>query len=670
MSDINNQELENQTKDNKKDSNNSEINKSDVNETKIEQTATNQTQEKKKKKKFKTRTKIVLTAIVLFAIIILIIGRANYINIMEIGENYLDVFTKNLKYKLYIGIINFVLIFTSICITNGLIKKGLKKFFEEEKKEMPHLPNKSLALIGGLIAAIITPNIFLEKIILFTNSSQFGIADPIFNMDVGFYMFQAPLIGLILYYFLTISIILTAYVGIYYIVVFNIYFDGINGQTLKSNTFIKQLLFNVMIITIFISLIIIFNMQNIVLDRFLNLNDELETTIVGAGLIESTIKLWGYRILAVIIFVSVFFAIRYFKKDDSKRVIKSLAVVPIYLVALFFVTIGYNILFVNGSELDKQKSYITDNINFTRTAYNINIDETSLNDAKTITQKETEKNQDVIENIAIATEDIILNNLLQTQTNTGYYTYNRAKATYYNDHLIYIAPREINTTNTAYNSKAEGYTHGYGVVTTSASEIDENGNIVYISKDFDNKEIKEPRIYYGTEANSTIIISKDTEEFDYPKTTTQNATYKYEGKGGISLDLLDRIILALNEKNPSIAFADSSSKILLNRNIVERAKKIMPYLIYDENPYLVIGEDQNLYWVLDAYTISNEYPYSQKTKITNEENIREINYIRNSVKVIVNAYNGDINFYITDKTDPIIMVYNNMYSTIFNYSSN
>ena len=223
MSDINNQELENQTKDNKKDSNNSEINKSDVNETKIEQTATNQTQEKKKKKKFKTRTKIVLTAIVLFAIIILIIGRANYINIMEIGENYLDVFTKNLKYKLYIGIINFVLIFTSICITNGLIKKGLKKFFEEEKKEMPHLPNKSLALIGGLIAAIITPNIFLEKIILFTNSSQFGIADPIFNMDVGFYMFQAPLIGLILYYFLTISIILTAYVGIYYIVVFNIY---------------------------------------------------------------------------------------------------------------------------------------------------------------------------------------------------------------------------------------------------------------------------------------------------------------------------------------------------------------------------------------------------------------------------------------------------------------
>lgn len=124
-------------------------------------------------------------------------------------------------------------------------------------------------------------------------------------------------------------------------------------------------------------------------------------------------------------------------------------------------------------------------------------------------------------------------------------------------------------------------------------------------------------------------------------------------------------MLTLSERKLSILTAGDNSKILLNRNIVDRAKKIMPYLIYDEEPYLVIGDDNNLYWVLDAYTVSNEYPYSQRTRIEYENSMQDINYIRNSVKVIIDAYNGDTNFYITDKTDPVIMVYNNMYEGLF-----
>lgn len=123
--------------------------------------------------------------------------------------------------------------------------------------------------------------------------------------------------------------------------------------------------------------------------------------------------------------------------------------------------------------------------------------------------------------------------------------------------------------------------------------------------------------------------------------------------------------LAIKERKLGILTSNSDSKILLNRNILNRAKKVMPYLIYDENPYIVIGDNGKLYWVVDAYTVSNEYPYSQKTKISYENGTREINYIRNSVKVIVDAYNGEIDFYITDKTDPIIMVYNNMYKGLF-----
>lgn len=149
---------------------------------------------KKETKKIKTRTLLVIIVLAVFIIGSVIINRANYLETLEIGEEYGEVFLQNMKYKRNIAILNFMVVFCTVYITNGLIKKGLRKFFEEEKKEMPHLPNKSLALIFALVTSIIVSNMFLQKTILFVNASQFGITDPIFNMDVGFYMFNMPLI--------------------------------------------------------------------------------------------------------------------------------------------------------------------------------------------------------------------------------------------------------------------------------------------------------------------------------------------------------------------------------------------------------------------------------------------------------------------------------------------
>ena len=130
------------------------------------------------------------------------------------------------------------------------------------------------------------------------------------------------------------------------------------------------------------------------------------------------------------------------------------------------------------------------------------------------------------------------------------------------------------------------------------------------------------------------------------------------------------MILGINEGNIKLAFIDDESSILANRNIIERAKKIMPYLLYDEEPYLVVTDSGELVWVLDAYTTSNQYPYSQSTTIEQNDSKYTLNYIRNSIKVIVNAYNGTIDFYLTDRTDPIAMAYNNMYPTLFKDATN
>lgn len=270
----------------------------------------------------------------------------------------------------------------------------------------------------------------------------------------------------------------------------------------------------------------------------------------------------------------------------------------------------------------------------------------------------------MINNIPIITEDVARNDLLQRQTKTGYYTYNKAKASMYEGQLAYIAGRELDTRN-----EANEYTHGFGAVITSATETDETGNVKYISSNFENRNIIEPRIYYGTEKNRPIAVSNKIQEFDYPKTNTENTTYSYDGEGGITLNLIDRLCVAIKQGKLSLLLSGSDSKIMLNRNVIQRAEKIMPYLLYDEKPYLVIADDGKLYWVIDAYTTSNEFPYSQKTKIAYRNETMEINYIRNSVKVIINAFDGETKFYITDKTDPIAILYNKMYSTLFKDAS-
>ena len=235
------------------------------------------------------------------------------------------------------------------------------------------------------------------------------------------------------------------------------------------------------------------------------------------------------------------------------------------------------------------------------------------------------------------------------------------------DAVLYMSPREIVNKGNSYINSTYEYTHGYGVIATSATSTNQLGNLENYQKSFTENdiEISEPRIYFGLQTNETIVTnSKTKQEFDYPSSDKTNETNKYNGKAGLQLGFLDRMILALSQGDTKLAFSSdiqSDSKILINRNIIKRAKTIMPYLIYDDNPYLVITDDGKLVWVLDAYTTSNYYPYAQKTMA----NDKEINYIRNSVKVLIDAYDGTTKFYITDRTDPIVMAYRKAYANLF-----
>lgn len=634
-----------------------------------------------KKVKRKTRRKIVLAVLLVAILIIYIVERGEFLEIKEIGENYVSMFWQNVEYRGIIAVLNFVTIFTLVYTTTTRIKKGLKVFFDDEKKPMPKLPQKSIAFIVATLVTIFTTGMIMEKALPCFFNTQFVTTDPALGLDIGFFVFIWPFLEFITMYAIVAIIASTIYAAIYYLLVFNIYFDGISRESVKKSEILNQAFTNLKVLIVIFAILVLLETVNIGVQKFIILNnDESENySIFGAGITETTIRFWGYIILAVLMVVSVFKAIAEFKKGKTKRVITSILIVPVYLVLLLVVMLGFNLIFVNSNELDKEKTFIADNIRNTKKAYGIDIDEVIVQDGGTITQSAITENSETIKNIPIANPDTILKDLEGSQKNKGYYNFRSSQLELYSingkEQAVYVTPREIASSKGTYNNKTYEYTHGFGTIITSATTTTEAGNINHIQKAFDQTDevinVNEPRIYFGLETNDTVVTNSNSKkEFDYPTDDALNNTENvYDGDAGLEANFLDRLVLAIREKDAKLVFSGnvkSDSKILTNRNIIERAKTIMPYLTYDTNPYMVISNDGNLVWVLDAYTTSNEYPYSQRMMLENTGiTKKEINYIRNSVKVIIDAYSGDVTFYMTDKTDPIAMVYKKIYPDLF-----
>ena len=644
---------------------------------KIQTEAKNQTENTKKenRKRNLTRMLIIIAFIAVVLLISFISIRGSYLEYKELGEEYIPVFSTNLTYKIILVGINFIFLYIILYFTNRGIKKGLKPFFEKENKKMPKLLNKSLAFIIATIGSIYISTVSMQKILLFISNASFGMQDPIFNLDIGYYIFQKPVIEMILFYFVGMIIGLSIYMAVYYILVFNICFDGIEGKMLKESLFMKKILRNVKLLIVGIALTTVINTQNIIFGKILTIDGNIELT--GAGYTEANIKLWGYVIFSVIMVISVWIAIRNFKKGNTKNILKNLSVIPIYLLTLFLVMIIFDSIFVNSNELDKEKKYISDNIKNTKDAYGINIEEVNLENSGTITEEQVDTNKNVIENIPIITKDTVIKTLEDSQTNTGYYSYRNASLAKYDingqDKVVYIAPREITNAGRTYNNKTYEYTHGIGQIVVDATNATQTGTIEYVQKEITGKDNKinvtEPRIYFGLETNETIVTNTNNKkEYDYTDENGNDVTSTYAGQAGLRLNFLDKMILGIETGNINLAFStqvNNESKILINRNVVQRAKKALPYLMYEEEPYTVVTEEGRIVWVIDAYTTSNCYPYSQYTSIEHGGSKQRINYIRNSVKVLIDAYDGTISYYITDKTDPIAMAYKKVYPTIF-----
>ena len=615
------------------------------------------------------RRVLVILFVVIVAICMYISDRGIYLEYKELGENYLPIFKTNLLYKYAIMAINFVLIYVIMYIENKGIKNGLKVFFDQEKKEQPHFLNKSISLVVAAISSFVVGFIFTPKVILFASNVSFGRTDLIFNLDISFYMFAEPLIKMLLRYFMIIYIALIFYSVLYYIFIFNRYFDGIDRETLKKSNLIKHLIKYIKSLAIIFAVFNLVGTLDIVFSNFVTTDGGLE--LIGAGKTDVIIKLWGNVILSIVIIITAFLVSSNLKKFERSKIIRDIIIIPAYLVSMFVVMICFDLLYVKTNEYDKQKKYIERNISYTKEAYGIDCDTETIDYSGTITTDQINNNQNILDNAVIINKEMALNKLNEEQTEKGYYKYNtlgliKSQDKNNNTRLIYLSPREIVSSKRTYNGKTFEYTHGYGAIGISATSTTNDGDIAYIE---DNDYIKTKQIYYGLETNNAIVIDENSKnEYDYTDSKGNEYTSTYNGNSGLKLGFLDRFNLGVKINNVKLAFSSDISKdnrILINRNIIRRAELVLPDVLFDENPYVVADKNGDMYWVLDGYTVSNNYPYSTRASIKYSGEKRTINYIRNSIKVIINCYDGNMRFYITDSTDPIAMAYRKMYPDVF-----
>jgi len=445
---------------------------------------------------------------------------------------------------------------------------------------------------------------------------------------------------------------------------------------------VKQLINVIIAGTVVVIMYNFLSHQDILIGDMLQKESVKGAYLTGAGFLDVNIKLWIYRIISIVIIIAVYNFIRGIKKEESKKILFSIILIPAALIVVFIVNIAIDSIFLRGNDIDREKEYILQNIRATEEAYNINVENKEIAKGTDITSEKIKKDSELIEKLPMVTPDVVketLENNTDNKEKKSLYKYGNPNLVKNGDAYDYLTTREIDDKDKTLTNKIYKYTHGNFGILTSSSKVNKNGYLLNVSEKFEGQElngtkIKEPRLYYGENTNSNAIVNaKDIKEYDYPTSTLTNKENNYNGKGGIKLSLLERIALAVTKGSTELIFNNNiveNTKVLLNRQIIERAKKILPNIRYDKDPYLVTKDDGGLAWVIDGYTVTSRYPYSQKVSIEADKGGKErINFIRNSVKVVIDAYNGTVDFYVTDTTDPFISTIMKTYPTLFkNYN--
>ncbi|MGJ0509712.1 MAG: UPF0182 family membrane protein [Methylocystis sp.] len=505
-----------------------------------------------------------------------------------------------------------------------------------------------------------------DVVLRFFYQAPFGQTDPLFGLDIGFYLFALPaLIALKNWMLLALALsILSA--GAIYWAHGDLAFDKpepARPWVVAHGSFLFGLLF-------------LIQAWSYWLDRFLLLYDD-NSVVVGAGYTDVHVELPALWALAGLASVLALVSCINIRVRSYKVLAGSVTVVVgSWLLLTLALPILFQRLYVKPNELQLETPYLERNISLTKQAYNLRQFTVKLFPAEQgLTFQSLQENRATIDNIRLWDYQPLLDTYAQLQEIRTYYRFYGVDIDRYelggSYQQVMLSPRELAPYRL--QSKAQTwvnlhlvFTHGDGVVMSPVTRKSPEGLPIFYLQDIPpvasgGPDIHEPRIYFGERADSYVIVNGTAPEFDFPK-GKDNVYGSYKGAGGVAIDsALKRWLFAWYFNDLNILLSDyitSESRILFRRSVADRIQTIAPFLRLDHDPYIVVSEGR-LFWIQDAYTTSDWFPYAERLPEA------ETNYIRNSVKIVLDAYNGAVGFYVVDPTDPVIATYQRIFPELF-----
>ncbi|MDH4232878.1 MAG: UPF0182 family protein [Nitrospirota bacterium] len=493
------------------------------------------------------------------------------------------------------------------------------------------------------------------KFLYFLNGADSGYFDPIFGKDVSFYLFTLPVyevIVTVLLFILGVSFVVSS---------LNYILKGAVLLTPKGIVTERAASAHLSVMTALFFLVL-------AAKAYIGMHTLLHSAhghVAGATYTDVHAVIPFLKAQIVVALASAFLLMA---NIFLKRSLIFIGTIVLYLLVSFVGSSVYPAILqkfvVAPNELVKETAYIKHNIAATRKGFGIDgVEERNISGSTTLERDDITKNSATIKNIRLWDHRPLLDTFSQIQEIRTYYEFETVANDRYMINGEYrqtmLSPRELSTESIPtrnWINETLTFTHGYGLTLGPVNQVTPEGLPVLIIKDIppvsaaDNIKVSRPEIYYGKLSSRYVIVNTKSKEFDYPS-GEQNVFTEYAAKSGVAIDSFFKKI-AFSAYFGSLKLFLSNditpeSRILFHRNILERVNKVMPFLMFDSDPYMVISDDGQLFWIYDAYTVSGRFPYSQPIG-------NRINYMRNAVKVTINAYDGSMKFYIADREDPIV----------------
>jgi uncharacterized protein len=600
--------------------------------------------------------------------------------------NYGAVFTKTLALEwsvfAFFVTATFLILFGSFAALKRAHLPDLPSshtvFFGGQPLRLPVDPVMRLLGFGGsAIIALVTGAGMMGEwptlaLFWYAPSAMGSVIDPIFGKPLNFFLFTLPAWQLISGWLLTMAIIVCA------VAVFFILITGGAGAFAGRRSYLTIPWRGLSITFAFLLLILA---MRVYLSRF-DLLFEDHTVFGGVTYTDAHVTLAGLLLVCVALVAGAIAAAANAMTVARGRWLVA-AILPAMVCFAGVRVAGWwmSSFIVKPNELVRERPYIANNILMTRQAYGLDrFSQREFPAETTVEAADVANNQATLQNIRLWDWQALQDTLRQIQEIRTYYDFPDIDIDRYqiggNLRQVMLAARELNVEKLPVSSRnwineKLIYTHGYGLTMNPVNGFTSEGlPTLYLSNmpvqsTVPSLNVTRPEIYFGELTNTDVYVKTRQQEFNYPQGQTNNLT-SYQGDGGIVVGgLLRRIVLAFDRgdlgKLPFSDDVNAQSRLLMRRNVRDRVMTLAPFLTYDQDPYIVVGDDGRLSWVMDAFTTSDQYPYSTHYRLGEDS----INYMRNSVKVVIDAYDGSTTFYVFDEQDPILAAYRRIFPSLF-----